>query len=235
MTQRAGIEAVLVEHVHGAQGAALLVAVGRVDHDRQLVFLGELDLGAKIPVLERGLLVVAELADRDDALLHGEARQELHHGLGERLVVRLLRVEADRAVVADAELAGPEALEAGDQREVVAIGVGARARLAEPEGRLDHGDDARPRHGLVVVGRARDHVGVRVDDHRAGGKPGRRRESRLAVLGLSRRREDLLQHRRRQRPAAAGTGDRALGGRGRLAGEAAVSVACRHGFFKLRT
>ena len=49
-----------------------------VNHDRQLDFLGELDLRAQIFVLQRGLLVIAELADRNDALLGGEVRQDLH-------------------------------------------------------------------------------------------------------------------------------------------------------------
>ena len=235
MTQRAGLEAVLGEHVHGAQRAALLVAVRGVDHDRQLVFLGELDLGAQVAVLERRLLVVAELAHRDDALLDGKARQDLHHGFGQRLVVRLLRVEPDGAVVADAELAGAKALEAGDERQIIEIGVGAGARLAEPEGRLDDGDDAGPRHRLVVVGRARDHVRVRIDDHGAGAEPRRRR---TAVAGPPRGGDDLVDHLRRERAAAAGARHdfgRRFRRRGGLAGKAAVPVRCAGHFFRLRT
>ena len=114
-----------------------------------------------------GLLVVADLADGDDAFLGGEARQDLHHRLGQRLVVRLLGVEADGAVVADAELAGAEPLEADDGGQVVDIGADIGARLAEPEGGLDDGDDAGARHRLVVVGGARDHVDVRIDEHGA--------------------------------------------------------------------
>jgi hypothetical protein len=140
----------------------------RVDHDRQLEFLGELDLRPQVFVFRRGLLVIAELAHGDDAVLQRETRQDFHHGFGQRLVVGLLRVEPDRAIVADAELAGAETLEARDQGQVVAIGLGAGARLTEPEGRLDHGDDAGAGHGLVIVGGARDHMGVRVDDHGAG-------------------------------------------------------------------
>ena len=44
--------------------------------------------------------------------------------------------------------------------EVVHVGADIGARLAEPEGRLDHRHDAGGRHGLVVVGGAGDHVGV---------------------------------------------------------------------------
>src|SRR6185503_15007786 len=148
----------------------LLVAVRGVNHDRQFDFLGELDLRAEIFVLQRGLLVIAELAHRDDALLRGEMRKDVHHGLGQRLVVRLLRIEPDAAVMPHAELAGAEFLEANDGGEVVDIAADIGARLAEPERGFDHRDDAGARHRLIVVGGARDHVRVRVDEHGAGGE-----------------------------------------------------------------
>ena len=88
----------------------------RVHHHRQVELLGELDLQAEVLVLQLGLLVVADLADGDDALLEGEAGQDLHHRLGQLLVVGLLAVEPDRAVVPQPELAGAEPLEAADQR-----------------------------------------------------------------------------------------------------------------------
>ena len=56
--------------------------------------------------------------------------------------------------MADAELAGAEALPADQRREVVVEGADVRARLAEPEGGLDDGDDAGRGHRLVVVGGA---------------------------------------------------------------------------------
>ena len=166
----------LREHVHGAQGAAFLVAMRGVDHDRQLEFLRELDLRPQILVLERRLLVVADLADGDDAVLGGEMRQHVHDRFGQLLVVGFLRVQADTTVVADAELAGAEFLEADDGREIVDVAAEIGARLADPEGGLDHGDDAGARHRLVVVGRARDHVRVRIDDHRV-----RRQRYRLGL------------------------------------------------------
>ena len=86
------------------------------------------------------------------------------HRFGERLVVGFLRIEPDGAIVADTELTRAETLEAGDQGKVVEEAAECRPRLAEPEGRLDHRDDARPRHCLIVVGRPGDHVRVRIDD-----------------------------------------------------------------------
>ena len=158
----------LLADVHGAGRAALLVAMRRVDHHRQVEFLGELQLRAEIFVLQRRLLVIADLADRHDALLQREARQDLHDAFRQLLVVGFLRVQADRAVMADAELAGAKALEADDVGEVVDIGADIGARLAEPEGRLDQRHDAGGGHRLVIVGGARDHVGVRIDEHHGG-------------------------------------------------------------------
>ena len=66
----------LEDHVHGARGATLLVAVGRVDHHRQIELVGEVELQAEKFVLERRLLVIADLADGDDAFLGGEAGKD---------------------------------------------------------------------------------------------------------------------------------------------------------------
>jgi hypothetical protein len=82
------------------------------------------------------LLVVAEFAERDHALLDGEVRQQFEHGLGECLVIGLLRIEPDAAVMADAELSGAEFLEAADGREIIDVTAEIGARLAEPQRRL---------------------------------------------------------------------------------------------------
>ena len=55
-------------------------------------------------VLGRRHRVEADLADRDDAVLGQEARQDVDHLAAQEVVVGLLRVQADRAVMADAEL-----------------------------------------------------------------------------------------------------------------------------------
>ena len=77
----------------------------------------ELQLRAVIFVFGRGLVVVADLADCDHPLLAEVKRQDVHHLLGQRLVVGLFAVEADRAVVADAELGCAEALPAHEARQ----------------------------------------------------------------------------------------------------------------------
>ncbi len=66
---------------------------------------------AKIFVLKGCLFIVTDLADRHDAFLGGESRQNFHNRLGKSFIVRLLRVEADAAIVAHAELSCPEAFE----------------------------------------------------------------------------------------------------------------------------
>ena len=164
-----------------------------------------------------GLLVVAEFAHGDDALLGQEARQHVDHRLGQRLVVGFLRIETDRAVVADAELAGAKPLEARDHGEIIDEAADIGARLAEPERGLDHRDHAGPGHRLVVVGGARDHVGVRVDDHAGIGAPADRCAVRLARIaacpGASRctSLEQAGELFGRQLPVAAGAGQRRAG------------------------
>src|SRR5476649_510542 len=64
--------------------------------------------------------------------------------------------------MANAELAGAEAFETGDQRKIVDEAADIGARLPEPERRLDHRDHAGFGHRFVVVRRARDHVRMRL-------------------------------------------------------------------------
>ena len=186
-----------------------------VDHDRQLELLGELDLRPQVLVLERRLLVVADLADGDDAVLGGEMRQHVHDRFGQLLVVGFFRVEADATVVTDAELAGAEFLEADDGREVIDVAAEIGARLADPEGGLDHGNDAGARHRLVVVGRARDHVRVRVDDHRV----------RRQTYGLDLDVDGAVGAVQRKPRAAAGAGE----ARTRCAIAATIAAGLAHG------
>jgi hypothetical protein len=140
-----------------------------VDEHGQRVRARQLELRAEDAVLGGRLVVVADLAHGDDAVLLEVARQEREHTVGERRVVGLLGVERERAVVPDAELLRAEALPAEQRQEVVLERADVRARLAHPEGRLDDGGDARGRHGLIVVGRARGHVDVRVEQAHAWG------------------------------------------------------------------
>jgi hypothetical protein len=65
-----------------------------VDERRQIEALRELELLGEAPVLGRRLLVVADLADRDDAVLAEIARQQGEHAVGDALVVRLLGLSA---------------------------------------------------------------------------------------------------------------------------------------------
>ena len=141
-----------------------LVAVRGVDQRRQPVLGGELRAARRTPSSSAGgHRVVADLADRDDAVLDQVARQHVQHAAAAR-VVGLLGVERDRAVVGDAELRGAERLPADEGVEVVGERADAGARLAEPERGLDQRADARGVHRLVVVGGPGRHVDVRVED-----------------------------------------------------------------------
>jgi adenylosuccinate lyase len=208
------IEFMLLQYVHGSQRACALVAMRRVDHDRKSEFLRQLDLRPQRLVFEGCLFVVAQLSHRDDAFLDEKTRQGLNHRFGQSLVVGFLRVQADGAIVPNAELPGAEALEAGYHGKVVDIAADICAGLSKPEGRLDHRDHAGLGHCFIVVGRPRDHVGVGINDHP--------RISASAVRSLARliarsRRQTLHVAQQageflgRQRAVAAGTCERLAG------------------------
>jgi hypothetical protein len=129
---------------------------------------GELELPLVGLLLGLGDLVVADLADRHDSLLEGEARQLGQHFARQALVVGLLAVEAHGAVVRHAELRGAEALPTHEARPVVDEGAHAGARLPEPEGRFDDGAHPRLRHRLEVVGGAAGHVDVGIEESHVG-------------------------------------------------------------------
>ena len=157
---RPRIEPHLDRDVHAADGAALLVAVRGMDLHEHPEIPCELQLRAVILVLGLGLVVVTDLTHRDYPFLAEEKRQNIDHLLGQSLVVGLLAVESDRAVVANAELRGAEALPAHEARKVVDERSHVRTRLAQPECRFDDGDDACRGHSLVVIRGSRAHVDV---------------------------------------------------------------------------
>src|SRR5690606_228780 len=114
---------------------------------------------------EVSLLVVADFADGYDPFLESIPGQDLHDRLGQLLVVGLLRIEANRAVVAQPELAGAKPFEATNHGKVIDVRADIGARLAEPERRLDAGDNPCSGHALIVIGGTRDHVRVGVEVH----------------------------------------------------------------------
>ena len=115
-------------------------------------------------LLVRGDLVEADLADRDDPLLERVARHQFQDFLRQGTVVRLLGIQTDRAIVRDAELRGAKPLPADQRGEVVDESADVGARLATPEGRLDHRSNPGVGHRLDVVGRAAGQVNVRIEE-----------------------------------------------------------------------
>ena len=147
-----------------ANRAAFLVPVRCMDQHRQVELPRQLDLPAKDPLFGVGLIVEADLADSHDTVLHEKARKHVEHVTGQAGIIGLLGIETHGAEVLDAELAGSKSLPSEQTVEVVDERSDAGSRLTQPEGGLDDRDDPRGRHGLVVVGRARRHVHVRIDD-----------------------------------------------------------------------
>ena len=135
----------------------------RVYQNRQVALPRDLDLHREVAFFGRRLVVEAYFADRDDTLLLEPARQERDDVVGDARIVRLLGVERQGAEVPHAELRRAEAFPPDERREVVLERPDVRARLTEPERRLDHDCHARGRHRQVVVGRARGHVDVWVE------------------------------------------------------------------------
>ena len=193
----------------------------RVNHHRQSQLFGKLQLRAKVFVLKRGLFVVAEFTDGNDTLFQGIARQDLQHGLCKFFVVGLFWIETDGAVVAKTKLAGPEALEATNQRKVVDVTTDVGARLAEPKRRFDAGNDAGRGHALIVVGGAGNHMRMGIEKHEmapVGANRGRCRSS-----GCSR-----LERRHRDRGSRANA-VRHRDGAGRKGQRRGLALECRAG------
>src|SRR5260370_24278963 len=104
-----------------------------MNDEGHLEFLGQLNLSARRLVFSCGLLIVAEFAHGNDALLNEIARQHIENRLGQSFVIGFLRIETDRAIVTDAELTGPKSLEPGDQGKIVDKAAYIGARLPAPE------------------------------------------------------------------------------------------------------
>ncbi|MEZ4470186.1 MAG: hypothetical protein R3F60_05155 [bacterium] len=77
-------------HVQRAADALLLVAVRRVDEDGQAVVDGDLDLDLEVLLFLGGHVIVADLADRDDALPGAVLAHELDGAVVDAVVVGLL-------------------------------------------------------------------------------------------------------------------------------------------------
>ncbi len=138
--------------------------MGRVDHDRQVLLLRELELRVNGVLLGGGVVVEADLPNRNDRLVFQELLDPGEHIAREGAVVRLARVQRDAAKVIDPVVARPLPLEVRDVAEVVPERPGVRPRLAHPESGLHDGADPGEGHVRVVVRDTRDHVDVRIED-----------------------------------------------------------------------
>ena len=81
------IDAMFLANIHRPGRAPFLVAVRRVNHHRKVKLDGQVDLQPEIFILQFGLIVVADFADGDDAVLERETRQDFHDAFRQFLVV----------------------------------------------------------------------------------------------------------------------------------------------------
>ena len=109
----------LFQHIHAALGAAGFIAVGCMNHDGKVIFLGHLNLGTKGFVFLWCLLVIADFTYRHHALFGEVARQNSQHLLGQSFVVGFFGVQTDGAVMANTKLTGAKTLKTCDGGEIV--------------------------------------------------------------------------------------------------------------------
>ena len=163
----------LFQHIHAALGAAGFIAVGCMNHDGKVIFLGHLNLGTKGFVFLWGLLVIADFTYRHHALFGEVARQNSQHLLGQSFVVGFFGVQTDGAVMADAKLTGAKTLKTCDGGEVVDKRAYICTQLTQPKSGFDDGHDTCLGHGFIVVSGSGGHVGMGVDHHaQATGRDG---------------------------------------------------------------
>ena len=135
-----------------------------LDEGGQIEAACELELLGEPAIFGGRLLVVSDLADRDDAVLPEIARHERDDARRDALVVRLFRVERQGAEMADAELARPKRFPPEQRGEIVFERADVSTGLTDPECGLDDDGDARGRHCLVIGSGARAHVDVGIED-----------------------------------------------------------------------
>ena len=156
--------AVVLEHVDDHPCPLVLVLqVRRVDEDQFVGADGQIDVFLEDGGLVARVLVEADFADAEDVGLVEEFGDEGDHFARQGDVFGLLGVDAEPAVVADAEQGGAFRLDFGEVAEVVAEALGGAAVEPGPEGRLADRRAAAQGHAVVVVGGPRDHVDVGVE------------------------------------------------------------------------
>jgi hypothetical protein len=140
-----------------------------VDEHELVVVLRNLHVLLEDPELVAAVFVEADLADAEDAGFVDELGDEGDDVVRQLQILRFLRIDAQPAVVLDAELGGALRLILGDLAEVVVEAVGAGTVKACPEGGFADGLTTGDGHALVVVRGAADHVAVGFDVVHPGG------------------------------------------------------------------
>src|SRR5690625_5178609 len=150
-------------HIDGAQGALLLIPMGRVHHDHHVMVYRKLQLRLVNAFLVGGHLAVTNFTDGDHALFERKIAQHFQRLTGPIFGVARFAGDADGTAVSNAELRRPEALPAHQRSEIVEKTAHVGTRLTQPKRRLDHSAYAGVSHGLIVIRRAADHVNMWVE------------------------------------------------------------------------
>ena len=141
----------------------LVLEVGGVDEDRQVVVERELDVLLKDAEFVAGIFIETDLADPEHVGGVEKARNQAHHLAREAGIVGLLRIDAEPGEMFDAGFCGAFWFVFGELAEVVVESAGGRAVEAGPERRLADDLAAGDREFFVVIRRPADHVGVWLD------------------------------------------------------------------------
>ena len=157
----AGSDPGILEGVDGQAGPLeLVLEVGGVDEDREIVLEGEVNVLLKDGQLVPGVLVEADFADAEDGGFVEKVGDDRHDFAGKDGVIRLLRVDAQPTKMRDSIFGGPLGFVFGELAVVIVKALRRGPVVAGPKGGLANGSAAGHGHGLVVGGGATNHVRV---------------------------------------------------------------------------
>src|SRR5690606_31399078 len=111
-----------------------------------------------------GLIVKTDFPNADYAFFVDKQREDFHHLLRKRFVIRLTGIQSNCAIMLDPELRGTETLPPDKTVVVISERSNACPRLTQPECRLNKGYYSHVSHCLIVIRCPRRHVDVRIKE-----------------------------------------------------------------------
>src|SRR5690606_16196015 len=152
------------EHVEDEVGALeLVLEVRRVDENQLAVLHREVDVGLEHSHFIARIPVQPNLTDAENVRSVEKLGNHLEHGACESEVLGLLRIEAEPAIMRQAEFRGACRFVRSQLPVVVTEAVNRPAVEPGPEGGFTDCHATRRDHGEVIVRRPAHHVAVRFD------------------------------------------------------------------------